>query len=374
VATPIIHILEATDYDAEVSRGISALNTGELVVLPTETVYGAAGLLTNVDARRRLRALREGGDGKPFTIHLARREDARKYLGSISEFGHRLMKKLWPGPVGLVFEVSDARRAEVAGELGIPEWEIYEGSTITLRCPDHFLTGEILAAVSGPVGLTIAGQSATGPNMNLESLASELEGRVSLIYDAGLTRYSKPSTLLKVNSNGYEIVRAGVYDERIIERLLKTTILFVCSGNTCRSPMAEALARSLIAKRLHISESDFDKKGINIVSAGSAAMTGARATPAAVEAIRELGADLSRHRSRPLTIELIHQADWVFTMGQSHGYAVRALVPSASDKVMTLNPDGEIDDPIGSDLGVYKELAGELQKLVQRRLEEKAVI
>jgi protein-tyrosine phosphatase len=49
--------------------------------------------------------------------------------------------------------------------------------------------------------------------------------------------------MLKVKANGYDIVRAGVYDERIIERLLRTTILFVCSGNTCRSPMAEALAR-----------------------------------------------------------------------------------------------------------------------------------
>ena len=97
-------------------------------------------------------------------------------------------------------------------------------------------------------------------NLKINALAQELEGKVDLIFDAGPTRYSKPSTLLKVTPQGYEIVRAGVYDERIIERLLKTTILFVCSGNTCRSPMAEAIARQLIAKKLSVSEVGVGRK------------------------------------------------------------------------------------------------------------------
>ena len=63
--------------------------------------------------------------------------------------------------------------------------------------------------------------------------------KVDLILDAGPTRYARPSTLIKVEQGGFRIVRAGVYDERIVEKMLKTTILFVCSGNTCRSPMAE---------------------------------------------------------------------------------------------------------------------------------------
>jgi L-threonylcarbamoyladenylate synthase len=135
------------------------------VVLPTETVYGAAALLSDAGARKRLRGLREAGDSKPFTIHLGRREDARQYLGPVSDFGQRLMKKLWPGPVGRVFDVPAERRAEVAANLKIAENEIYDRSSITLRCPDHLVTSDILSQVPGPVVLTMAGQSGGGPNL-----------------------------------------------------------------------------------------------------------------------------------------------------------------------------------------------------------------
>ena len=103
-------------------------------------------------------------------------------------------------------------------------------------------------------------------------------------------------------------------------------------------------------------------------------MPGARATPQAVEAVRELGADLSHHRSRPLTVELIHQADMIFTMSRNHAMAVAALVPSASDKIATLDPRGDIDDPIGADVAVYQDLAGQLRKLIEQRLHEKTLL
>ena len=109
---------------------------------------------------------------------------------------------------------------------------------------------------------------------------------------------------------------------------------------------------------------------MTIVSAGAFAMPGARATPQAVEAVKELGADLSKHRSRPLTVELIHQADVIFTMGRGHASAVTALVPSAAEKVATLDPTGDIDDPIGGDIALYQNLAGKLQELIEKRLQE----
>jgi protein-tyrosine-phosphatase len=137
--------------------------------------------------------------------------------------------------------------------------------------------------------------------------------------------------------------------------------------------MAESIARITLARKLNVPPDELEKKGISIISAGSFAMPGARATPQAVEAVKDLGADLTRHRSRPLSVELIHQADAIFTMSRAHASAVTALVPSAAEKTTTLDPGGDIDDPIGGDLSLYQQLAGVMQQLVEKRLQEKAL-
>src|SRR5690348_915256 len=124
-------------------RAAELLRSGNLVVLPTETVYGAAGVLNHPSAKQRLKDFRGAGD-KPFTVHLAHRDQAMRYLGPASDLGKRMMRKLWPGPVGLIFEVPAERRAAVAKELNLAERDLYDGSTITLRCPDHPVTSDVL--------------------------------------------------------------------------------------------------------------------------------------------------------------------------------------------------------------------------------------
>lgn len=246
----VIPIFEAGDYETLVARGAQALRDGGVVVLPTETVYGAAAMLTHAQGSARLRAIR-GSSDKPFTIHLADASDARNFIGDVSELGRRMMDKLWPGPVALVFDVPPQRRAEVVAEFRIAEADLYNGSQITLRCPDHIVFSDIVGKVNGPVALTLVNASLNW---------SALDEKVDLVFDAGPSKYSKPSTIVHVYDDRYEIVREGVYDQRIIERIMRTTVLFVCSGNTCRSPMAEALARRLIADKLGVSPDELEKR------------------------------------------------------------------------------------------------------------------
>jgi L-threonylcarbamoyladenylate synthase len=361
----ILQVLGSPDYAQEIQRGAELLGSGKLLIVPTETVYGVAGILTNQAAKGALQDLR-GGVTKPFTVHVARRESALQYLGEVNEFGARAMRKLWPGPIGLNFEVPAARREEVCKTLGLDEADIYDNGAVTLRCVDHPVFFDLVSQTKDPVALISA-----GPGLQRASdVPAELLSIVEMVFDAGPTRFSKPSTLLRIRENSYEIMRAGVYDERIIDRLLRTTILFVCSGNTCRSPMAEVIARNVLAESMKITPEQLEERGINIASAGSFAMPGARATPQAAQAVKAMGLDLTRHRSKALTVELIHQADVIFTMGKSHARAVTAMVPSAEDKVATLDPEHDIEDPIGGELALYEEVATQLKTLIEKRVAE----
>src|SRR5690606_34539960 len=100
-------------------------------------------------------------------------------------------------------------------------------------------------------------------------------------------------------------------------------LLFVCSGNTCRSPMAEAIARDLLRRR--------GWAHVDARSAGTSTVPGVAATEDAVAVAREYGLDLEQHASQPLTPELIEWADLILTMGTSHASVVAEL--GGSEKV-----------------------------------------
>jgi len=129
------------------------------------------------------------------------------------------------------------------------------------------------------------------------------------------------------------------------------TLLLVCTGNTCRSPMAEALTRRALA----------DTSGWRVVSAGLGAVNGHPASPYAIKAMRSLGLDISGHRSQMVTSRLVREADYIFGLTHGHVDGLIYLYPEAAEKIFVLREfddtlhafDKDISDPIGGSLEGY---------------------
>src|SRR6202140_1174583 len=129
------------------------------------------------------------------------------------------------------------------------------------------------------------------------------------------------------------------------------TILFVCTGNVCRSPMAEGIFRHVMKGR----------RDVQVLSAGIGAMEGQPPSPYAVQAVRELGIDIAKQRSRMLTAELVQEADYIFGMTHSHVDTIFLLYPQAAEKTFLLREfdetldifEKDISDPIGGSYEVY---------------------
>lgn len=146
--------------------------------------------------------------------------------------------------------------------------------------------------------------------------------------------------------------------------------LFVCSGNTCRSPMAAAISNAEIAARLKIPFEALETVNVQALSAGVSARVGAPMTPEAQEVLRSLNVPVRPHAARNLTAELAHQAEMIFCMTSAHRKAVIAMIPSVAGKTYCLDPEADIEDPIGSPLEAYLKCASHIQRLVRWRLDE----
>ncbi len=376
----------AQEYDSSQQTRLAhkagqAMNDGKLVVFPTETVYGIGVAAASDAGYRALIDLKTRPPGSPFAIHLPDPQAAGHYVDMSSPLLSRLIRKAFPGPVTLVLDVTEETIGRKIKALGLgPEIRdrIYHNHTVGLRCPDHPLASVALNAVHGPVVASSANLRGDPPPHDAQTAQRSIGKHAAITLDGGMSQFTKPSTVVRVKQDptgltDFTVLREGVYDKRMIQRMLRWTMLVVCSGNTCRSPMAQMLALQLLAEQRGVAMKDLEAAGIAVISAGTSAGAGLEATEQAQITMNRLDLDLSSHQSQPLTAQMVHEADVIYCMTESHLQNVLRLEPAAASKVHMLDESGDIDDPFGADVTVYARCAEVIRRRLSQRIKEQQV-
>ncbi len=342
-----------------------------MVLFPTETVYGIAANAADKAAVARLREAKGRAANQPFTIHLGRRGDARRFINKPTPLLSRFVRRAWPGPLTLVCDVPRPAETPIAQHCPVEQLgEVFHNSTVGLRCPDHPASAALLAAVDAPVVASSANRAGQSPPTDFDSAMAAIGDSVDYAIAAGRTRHSAASTIVELHGDSWRIAREGALDERTLRRIARSATLFVCTGNSCRSPMAEFLYRAALARKLEVSPERLEALGYVAASAGTFAMPGAAASAGAVAELARRGIDARGHRSQPLSVELIHGAERIYVMSPEHRAAVLELAPAAAPRVHLLSPTGSIVDPFGGSAESYSRAAAQIEAAVDVRAEE----
>lgn len=363
-----IDLNQAEDVRDVIQRAVEALSSGKIVAIPTETVYGLAASALQPEAVKRLWELKGRDSSKPFAIAVKSLEDSLDYVPDMSPLARRLARRCWPGPVTLVM---DDHPESVIHQLDQPVIDAtVPGGTVGLRVPDHDVTRQILRLCAGPIVLTSANLAGDPAANDGQTVLKDLGEQVDMIIDAGPTRFQNASTVVKVDGDQLTVLREGAVNESVVRGLTDYIAVVVCTGNTCRSPMAEAMLKKQFSNKFGCGIDQLADFGVNVMSAGISAMPGAPAANQSVEVMRQYGVDISAHCSQPMTGRLAKCADVIFALTNGHRDAIVSQWPELKDTVKTLRPDGgDISDPIGSPVAVYQSCAQQIDQCLEHWLQ-----
>lgn len=348
----IIDLQALGDSPGTVEVVAQALLAGDQIALPLETSYATA-MLPDWNARRGQHHLSRF-IGERAALAFRDPYSVEDLAGGLSGKPLRLLRRSWPG--SLIAEVTgliDDPRLALLPE-GIRSRLFHKGG-LRVAVPRQDFLRDLLRHLPGPI--IVSSPTSEGDRWATAADANRAVGsQIEMLVDDGPARYDQQPTVVRIDGSEVCVVEEGVLSAKAVERMAGEMILFVCTGNTCRSPMAESLMRRKLAKRLRCSDDDLLDHGYSVMSAGLAAHRGSPASPEAVDLLDEDGIDLRGHESQMLTRALVEQADRIVTMTRSHRDAIVSNMPEFAHKVRVLCPSGrDVADPMGGGEHEYRE-------------------